>query len=214
MQNKTKNLEKQNKQHNTTLIISLSIFVGLLIFILIISSASFLFIKYFNNQKSKSFSNAKKWQLALDGLEEEPIVTVPTEDQDERKQNTGTIGQTISNEILDLQINSNKKINLKSSQPAKDNDFYKIDFSLKNNTADDQKISILYFSSEDPDDGEFSLVIPSQNDNQSVFEEEISLSPGQKKSGSLIFEVNKNVPNIDFIYDDNTNTKILIKLEK
>lgn len=208
-----KNLEPTRK-HNTTLIISVSIFVGLLIFIMIIASAGFLFLKYFDQQKSKTLSNAKKWEATLSGIEEEPIVTIPTEKEEERKQNIGKIGQTISNQILDLQINSLEKINLKSSQPNKDNEFYKIDFSIKNNTDQDQKVSILNIIAKDPNDGEFSLVIPSQSDNQPVFEEEISLIPGEKKTSSLIFEIDKDIQDIDFVIDDDANTKILIKLEK
>ncbi|MDD3888142.1 MAG: DUF4352 domain-containing protein [Patescibacteria group bacterium] len=213
MQNKPENIKKTYK-HNTTLVISVSIFVGLLIFILIITSAGFLFLKYLDQQKTKSLSNAQKWQQTLSGLDDEPIVTVPSEEQDERKQNIGKIGQTISNEILDIQVSSIEKVSLKSSQPSKDSEFYKIDFSIKNNTDKDQKISTLNIIAKDSNDGEFSLVIPSQSDNQSVFEEEIALTPGQKKNNSIIYEINKNVKDIDFVFDDDANTKILIKLAK
>jgi len=213
MQNKPENIKKTHK-HNTALVISVSIFVGLLIFILIIASAGFLFLKYFDQQKTRSLSNAQKWQQTLSGLDDEPIVTVPSEEQDERKQNIGKIGQTISNEILDLQVSSIEKISLKSSQPSKDSEFYKIDFSIKNNTDKDQKISTLNIIAKDSNDGEFSLVIPSQSDNQSAFEEEIALTPGQKKNNSIIYEINKNVKDIDFVFDDDANTKILIKLAK
>jgi len=213
MQNKPENIKKTHK-HNTALVISVSIFVGLLIFILIIASAGFLFLKYFDQQKTRSLSNAQKWQQTLSGLDDEPIVTVPSEEQDERKQNIGKIGQTISNEILDLQVSSIEKISLKSSQPSKDSEFYKIDFSIKNNTDKDQKISTLNIIAKDSNDGEFSLVIPSQSDNQSAFEEEIALTPGQNKNNSIIYEINKNVKDIDFVFDDDANTKILIKLAK
>lgn len=213
MQNKTKNIEKPNK-YSTTTIVSISIFIGLLFLIIIIYCGGFIFVKYFNQQKSKTLSNTKKWQQTISGLEEEPIVTVPTENQEERKQNIGKLGQTISNEIVDLQVVSFEKNNLKSIQPAKDNEFYKIDFSIKNNTDQDQKILSIDLLAKDPEDGEFTLVKPSQNDNQSVFEDEINLASGQKKNGSLIFEINKNVSNIDFIFDDEADTKILIKLEK
>ncbi len=213
MQNKTNNSEPTRK-HNTTLIISLSIFVGLLIFILIISSAGFLFIKYINQQKSNTPSNVKKWQETLNGLVEEPIVTVPSEEQDKRKQNVGKIGQTISNEILDLQISSLEKINLKSSQPAKDNEFYKVDFSIKNNTDQDQVISLLDFSLLDPSDGEFSLVIPSKNEASDLLEQETNLKAGEKVTKNLIFEIKQNVKKADFVFDDDIDTKIIIKLEK
>lgn len=213
MQGKTNN--KKTHKKNTTLIISLSIFVGLFIFILIVLSSVLLLSKYFNQKRSATLSNALKWQETLSGLnEEEPIVTVPNEEQNQVKQNTGKINQTISNEIIDLTINSFEKISLQSSQPAKDFELYKINFSIKNNTYQNQVISLFDFSLMDQNDEEFSLIIPSKDEISDLLDQETNLKPEEKITKNLIFETKQNIKKADFVFDNNADTKILIHLNK
>lgn len=208
-QNKAKNFKKTHKK-NTTLIISFSIFVGLLIFILIITSSIFLLAKYFNQKRADTLSNALKWQEALNNFtEEEPIVTVPNEALKAQKQDIGKINEVVSNEIIDLKINKIEKINLESIELQADFDFYKINLTIKNNTSQEQTISLFDFSCLDPNDNDFSLIIPPDSVGE-IFTEEINLNPGQEQTGSLIFEINNHLKNINFLFNDNENTAIMI----
>ena len=196
-----------SSKKNKGLIIGLSIFGGCLILLMIIALIFFFIIGRTVQKTSKIFSNVQSWEKIIADTSE-PIASVPSaeEPQPEVK---GNMNQAISNEIIDLTINSFEKISFPNAQPPKNYEFYKINLSIKNNSSSQQIISLFDFALKNQDKEEFDQFILNNKETDNLLD---TIPPQETISENIIFEIKKN-KNLRLIFNDQENSKIIIMLK-
>ncbi len=205
--------EKKLPKKGKGLIIGLSIGGGCFILVIILAVVAYFTLRYLTNKTNQTLINIQAWEETLDSdTYNEPITTVPTANEEVRSETKGKAGQVISNEIVDLKVNSFEKISLPTTSPLKNYEFYKIDLTMKNNTSAEQQISLLDFTVNNSSSEEFSHIIPLKKEVCDLLESVISIPPEEEITGSIIFEIKEKTKKPKLIFDDNINTKLIIEL--
>ncbi len=207
-----KNKEQPPKK-GKGLIIGLSIGGGCFVLVIILAVVAYFTLRHLTNKTNQTLINIQAWGETLDGdTYNEPITTVPTANEEIRSETKGKTGQVISNETVDLKVNSFEKISLPTTSPLENYEFYKINLTIKNNTSAEQQISLLDFTVNNSSSEEFSHIIPLEEEVGDLLESVISIPPEEEITGSIIFEIKEKTKKPKLIFDDNMNTKLIIEL--
>ena len=217
-QNKT----SQKPKKRTVLIVVLSIFAGLLIFLALATSIGYFVLKYYTSKTTQVLSNIQGWEQVLDEVEEEDPIIAPPKllgNQEINPRKNGQIHEPISNENIEIIVDSIEAIEIPNVEPYENHQFYKINFTIKNTTSSDQPVYLYNFTLQDRKE-EFAQFIfeddwANRTNDIDPLSANMTLIPANELvKGDIIFEVKKNHKNLEFIYDDYENTILIIKLDE